>query len=542
MPVTESSTAPPSSDQSVRSYAVYRVILALLLVGLYWSGWGQAAFGIRYPTLYLSCSLGYLVVSLISLVPFKKVDYLLNAPALFATLLIDILAITLVTHASEGIDSGLGLLLITVVAAGSIFARGQLALLIAAMASIAIMVEHAISLFEFEPGSTNFTPAGILGILLFVTALIFRSLASRARNAQEIARTKTNQAEQLEELNEAIIRRMHTGIIVVSRANRIQLINNAAIRLLGGQKLGRPINVGQTLRVVQPLMKQLDRWRQYPWMRQEPFLLEDSDHELQANFAELESGHRDQTLIFLEDHRAIVQHAQQLKLSSLGRLTGSIAHEIRNPLGAISHASQLLEESDTENRFSKLTGIIQRHSQRVNMIVENIMDLSRQKTPKTQKILMPQWLKNFRSEYLDNQSNAGEIEIISDAAEIQVSFDPVHLGQVLNNLVDNALRFNHKHTGERKVTLKLVTASGAKLPYLDIIDNGPGISEKNAVNLFEPFFTTRHEGTGLGLYLAKELCELNSSTLSYHKNPEGGAIFRIEFTHPDRLLPRMKQQ
>ncbi len=541
MPASPSTTAPLiAPDQSLKSYAIYRVALALLLVGLCLSDWGQSAFGIRHPALFLSTSLGYLVIASASLAGFSRLNYLLNGPTLFFTLLVDILAITLITHASKGLDSGLGLLLITVVAAGSVFARGQLALLIAAMASLTIMVEQGISIFIYQE-SNNFMPAGILGILLFLTALIFRVLATRARTAQELALTKTSQAEHLLELNEAIIKRMQTGIIVVSRENQIQLINNAAIQLLGGQKLGRPINVGQTLRVIPELQQKLDQWRQYPWVRPESFSLQGSEQELQANFAEMESGYREQTLIFLEDHRAFVQHAQQLKLSSLGRLTGSIAHEIRNPLGAISHASQLLQESDTENKFTRLTDIIQRHSQRVNVIVENVMDLSRQKAPRTQKIMLSQWIKNFRADYLDNESNNGDIQIIADPGDIQVSFDPTHLSQVIHNLIDNALRYNEQQTGERAVTVQLYTDSGTQLPKLDVIDRGPGISEQNADRLFEPFFTTRHEGSGLGLYLAKELCELNLSPLSYHENPEGGAIFRIEFCHPDRLLPKTER-
>ena len=529
-------------DLLLRTYAAYRLVLALLLTGMFWLGWADRILDIRYPSLYLATLSGYLSITLVSLLLFKLARYQIRIPALFFTLLVDIFAITLLVHASNGLESGLGLLLITAVAAGSIFANGQLSLLIAAMASIAIMAESAISISEFQQSSRNLMPAGILGIFLFLTAFIFRLLVTRMRAAQTIAETQTSQAEQLQELNESIIKRMHTGIIVVSDDNRIQLINNAAIHLLGGQRLGRPLNVGQTLSIIPPLQQQLESWRVYPWARNPAFEIEHSDAELQANFAELEGGNSRQTLIFLEDNRMFAQHAQQLKLSSLGRLTGSIAHEIRNPLGAISHATQLIQENDTGNQHSRLTGIIRRHSRRVNQIIENVMQLSRQQTPESRKIWLQQWLNNFRKSYLDNESKVGEIAIITPGDDVFISFDLSHLEQVLHNLVDNGLRFSEEKTGRRKVSLVIGTDEETRLPYLDIVDEGPGIADNALEHLFEPFFTTSHEGSGLGLYLAKELCEVNSSLLIYHNNPEGGAVFRIEFPHPDRLLPKAERE
>ena len=549
MPIADrSSLVAPPSDNLLRVYTHYRLVLSALLFGLYKIGWAAEVLGTSSDTLYSITATSYLVLALLCWLLFKALDYRVNTPTLFLTLLFDITAITLITHSSGGLESGLGLLLLVVVAAGSIFVQGQLALLIAAMASIAVLTVNIAPIFRFASSSSQLFPAGLLGISLFTTALIFQVLTRRAQQAQSIAEVQTSQAEQLQKLNESIIKRMHTGIIVVSADDRIRLINGSAIQLLGGQKLGRPLNRGQNIHVVKPLFEQLERWRAYPWLRPPTFQVEGSPADIQANFTLLEGNtSRDQqTLVFLEDSKELSQYAQQLKLSSLGHLTGSIAHEIRNPLGAISHASQLLEENDTDNQHEKLIDIIQRHSHRINQIVESVMQLSQQKTPELQKVSLTQWLKAFRQDYLENHKMAGDIDIQAPRTEVLVSFDLTHLTQVLNNLVDNGLRFSEKKTGSRKIILAVKINPDSNLPYLDIIDYGPGINDEDLDHLFEPFYTTRHEGSGLGLYLARELCRVNYASLSYHNtpenHPEGGAIFRIEFPHPDRLLPRAERE
>ena len=541
---TRPSLIAPPPDNLLRLYTAYRLLLSALLYGIYALGGARDVLGTASPGLYSATALSYLVLATLFSLLFKLLAYRANTPTLLLTLLIDITAITLITHACGGLESGLSLLLLVVVAAGSLFLKGQLALLVAAMASLAVLTVNIAPIFRFSQTSGQLLQAGLLGILLFVTALIFQVLNRRAQQAQNIAEIQTSQAEQLQQLNESIIKRMHTGIIVVSADDRIRLINGSAIQLLGGQKLGRPLNRGQTLRAIKPLFEQLERWRAYPWLRTPTFQVEDSPADIQANFSALEGNTSQdrQTLIFLEDSRVLAQHAQQLKLSSLGRLTGSIAHEIRNPLGAISHASQLLQESDANEQQNKLVDIIRRHTVRVNQIVENVMQLSQQKPPELQKISLKNWLKGFREDYLENQKMAGSIDIRAPDEDIQVSFDLSHLSQILNNLADNALRFSEQQTGTREAVFNVSLNRQSGLPLLDIVDNGPGVTEDDQQHLFEPFFTTRHEGSGLGLYLARELCRVNYATLSYHNAPEGGAVFRIEFPHPDRLLPRVDRE
>jgi two-component system, NtrC family, sensor histidine kinase PilS len=531
----ETSTAP---DGLLKVYAYYRTILAALLLIMYLSGIAFKILGSEDHQLFLTTSSAYTSLCLLTLLYFRFNQSGPGIQLLFFMLLTDMVAITLMMHASGGLESGLGFLMLAIVAAGSIFVAGRLSLLLAAIASIFVMTETLTTILLLGRNQEAIFPAGILGILLFITALIFQMLTQRIRVAQAIASKRATESAQHQKLNESIVKRMHTGIIVVDSNDNIQLINSSAMQLLGGQQPGKPLGTNQTLRLIPPLFKQLERWRTYPWLRTPTFKATSSAQELQANFTSLHRGAAKQTLIFLEDTRTLAQHAQQLKLSSLGRLTGSIAHEIRNPLGAISHASQLLSEQPASESQTKLLDIIYRHCNRVNQIVDNVLQLSGQKPPAFQKLWLLQWLKKFRLEYLDGHQSLTVMEIGSDGTDTQIFFDPVHLTRILTNLVDNGMRFSNQEVSQYWIKLVISKDSNSSLPFLDVYDKGPGIPKKDQQHIFEPFFTTSHEGSGLGLYLAKELCEVNYASLNYFGDTPENSHFRVGFSHTERLLPR----
>ncbi|MEH6529086.1 MAG: ATP-binding protein [Porticoccus sp.] len=528
----------PAPDKLLKVYAYYRTILSATLLTMYLTGIAYNILGSDDPQLFLRITTAYTSLCILTLLYFRLNPSGPGIQLLFFMLLTDMVAITLMMHASGGIESGLGFLMLAVVAAGSILVAGRLALLLAATASIFVMTETFSTFLLLGKNQEAIFPAGILGILLFITALIFQTLTQRIRVAQAIASKKATESAQHQKLNESIVKRMHTGIVVVDSHDNIQLINSSAVQLLGGQQPGKPLGTNQTLRLVPPLFKQLERWRTYPWLRTPTFKAAPSTQELQANFTSLHQGIDKQTLIFLEDTRTLAQYAQQLKLSSLGRLTGSIAHEIRNPLGAISHASQLLSEQPSTDSQGKLIDIINRHCIRVNQIVENVLQLSRQKTPAFQKLWLLQWLKKFRMEYLDYHQPLTVIEIENNVNDTQIFFDPSHLTQILTNLVDNGIRFSEQSCDQRWVKLVVSKDPASNLPFLDLYDKGPGIPNSDQEKIFEPFFTTSHEGSGLGLYMAQELCKVNYASLNYFGDKPEDSHFRIGFSHTERLLPR----
>lgn len=525
-------------DTLLKVYAYYRTTLSAILLVMYLTGVAFKILGSVEPELFLGTASAYTSLCLLTLIYFRFNPSGPSIQLLFFMLLTDMVAVTLMMHASGGLESGLGFLMLAIVAAGSILVAGRLALLLAATASIFVMTETLTTTLLLGENKESIFPAGILGILLFITALVFQILTQRIRVAQTIASKKALESAQLQKLNESIVKRMHTGIIVVDNNDNIQLINGSAVQLLGGQQPGKPLGVNQTVRLIPPLFKQLERWRTYPWLRTPVFKANSTSQELQANFTALHQGTAKQTLIFLEDTRTLAQHAQQLKLSSLGRLTGSIAHEIRNPLGAISHASQLLSEQPYSEAQTKLLDMVNRNCIRVNQIVDNVLQLSRQKTPKFQKLWLRQWLKKFRIEYLGYQQPMTVMEIDSNGPDIQIFFDPSHLTQILTNLADNGIRFSEQSTNQKWIKLVISTDPTSHLPFLDIYDKGPGISKNDQEHIFEPFFTTSHEGSGLGLYLAQELCKVNYASLNYFSDTSENSRFRIGFSHTDRLLPR----
>ncbi|MDQ8035835.1 MAG: ATP-binding protein, partial [Pedobacter sp.] len=313
----------------------------------------------------------------------------------------------------------------------------------------------------------------------------------------------------------------------------VLLSNEAAQQLLG---FANPISIFSRMEDVSLLLDAACfAWQQNPQIRPIVFRNTPQGPEISASFAALNRHENNGAiLLFLEDTTQLNQQAQQMKLASLGRLTASIAHEIRNPLGAISHATQLLAESDViAGPDRRLLEIIEQHCRRMNGVVENVLSVSRRQPSLAQRFALQEWLLEFREEYL-HQPEPAEIGIRLKDKEMVIRFDPRQLHQVVHNLVMNGLRYSLQHSGKPRVLIEGGWLELNRQPYLDIIDFGPGIKAEQQAHLFEPFFTTEATGTGLGLYLSREICEANQARLDYIAR-EHGACFRITFAHPDRL-------
>lgn len=532
------------SSRALWFYQVYRLTLALFLLGIFLSSLAPNIIGSAHPMLYFYTAMVYVGMTSLDLAISSRQRFRLRAPHLLFILLTDITVQTLLMNASGGLQSGIGYVMLVTVAAGSIFFTGQLAILVAAMASIGIIAESASSFFLTTGEQNTLFPAGLLGMLLFLTSLIFQGLNRALRKAEQVATLESEQSAQLQELNELIISRMLTGILVVNANGTIELINQAAVQLLGGNRPEAPFKRGDNIRLEPVLANQLRNWNKFPWLLANPFIPRFGNTEVQASFKAIDQSDQRRTMIFLEDFRAASQQAQQLKLASLGRLTGSIAHEIRNPLGAISHASQLLAEfRDHDDATTRLTEIIAKQVRRVNLIVENVLQLSRRQDHNFQKIDLHSWLAHFANEYTETARQPPDIALDFSAETISTSFDPIHLQQVLTNLMDNAIRYSTLTTGTPWVGLRTRLGGIDKLPTLDVLDLGPGVPEQDRNKLFEPFFTTSSEGSGLGLYIARELCEINYATLKYEPpNETEAGFFRISFVHPGKILERSEHE
>lgn len=521
----------------LRIYAWYRLLLSLLLVGLFALQSLLPMLGSSNPPLFLATSLGYLVTT-ISAVIFLALPRRQVAPFSLILLLVDVLVLTLMTHASGGLNTQLSMLFLVTIAAGNILLSGRLGALIAAVAALGILYEQFyFSLSYDEPVSiVALLQSSILGVSFFAVAMFSQLIVQRMRQGEDLAESRARDIADLQHLNEQIIRRLRTGILAVNAERRILLSNNASQQLLG---LAEPIPAFSELAEVSLLLDgSLHAWQANPGMRAIPFKNTAESPEITVNFARLspKTGNNGPMLLFLEDNSLLAQQAQKLKLGSLGRLTASIAHEVRNPLGAISHATQLLAESPViTGGDRRLLEIIEQHCRRVNSIIENVLSVSRRQPSHPQIFELEEWLLQFREDFLGSARQDAEIEIRPPEPGLLVRFDPEQLRQVLTNLVGNGLRYSIKHSGRAWVHLEAGRLDPIALPYVDVIDCGPGVPTDERHHLFEPFFTTESQGTGLGLYLSREICEANQSRLDYIPSSQG-ACFRITFAHPDRLM------
>ncbi|HEX7764154.1 MAG TPA: ATP-binding protein, partial [Cellvibrio sp.] len=503
------------------------------------------------PHLFFYCSIGYTAINFITLVVMWRVKYAPSQTKLFGSLLIDVVAISLLMHASGGATSALGYLLLIAIAAGGIMLRERISLFLAAITTIVVIGEGAYRFVILTQDSKAVFTSGILSALAFLTALLFQHLTKKVRLSYAEAEAQAKQAAHLQKLAQLIVERMRTGILVLNDQLTIELHNHAALKLLGTNSDSIE---NLSLSEFPELYKKHQSWQRHS-NDHSPFLKIDGDtpNQIKVNFAYLEPDKTNEVLIFLEDVRSLNQQAQQLKLASLGRLTASIAHEIRNPLGAISHASQLLGESPQLPQSElRLLDIINNHSRRVNQIIENILQLSRRRPTQTLPINLREWIPAFIRDYKAGKSNGQQLEIalleknlrdsrseshnrnILKVGALEAKFDTSQLGQVLSNLCDNGLRYSTKKTGRPDLRLEIGVDIGHYQPYIRVIDYGPGISDDNAKHLFEPFFTTENTGSGLGLYICKELCEANQAIISYTRTSQGESCFHLQLAHPEK--------
>ena len=517
------------THQTIRIYFYYRLILSVLLYLLYVSEFADSAMGKSNPELFEWTSITYIGLCILSFFVFPIRKLARSSKRITMLLLADLFALVVLIHASNGIASGLGYLLLVTAATSSIFVRAQIALAFAALITFFIFGETLSYGLRSSELTKELFSAGILGIFIFLTSITFLYLTNRIRTSTEAAEEQKSYALHLQKLAQHIVERMRTGIAVVDDENTIELINESAL-----QMLNLPTNenyVGLNLSNISTFGKTSDQHsRSNDKIREtKPGL------EVRIGTGTLDAGGVKRTILYLEDYRSIIQHAQQLKLASLGRLTASIAHEIRNPLGSISHAAQLLSESPHIHKDdTRFLEIILQNCNRVNQIIENTSVLSRRKEPKPETINLHTWLTKFIDEYVSN--NACKIKLFVKNRDAKVKMDASNLRQILINLLDNGRRYSKQVIDEEQLIVEIGHDERDDTSYINVIDFGPGIPKEKQDSVFEPFYTTDKEGSGLGLYICKELCEINQATLSYNFDEDTHSCFKLSFPHNQRMI------
>lgn len=513
----------------LRLYHLYRVAIGLVLVLLVSSDLHNDLMRMANPAAFRYGAWLYLIFNIVIAVLLQNPKRELPVLALA---LMDVTLLAALFYFAGGTPSGIGNLLIVAVAIANILLHGRVGFFIAAVAATGLIYLTFYLSLSDPAASSQYVQAAALGTLCFAAALLVQGLTRRLQISETLARQRAEEVANLEALNALILQRMRTGIIVLDARERVLLANQGALELLGQQSL-----TGERLAPRCPeLIKGLQQWRDNPTLRPRNFKATPDGATLQPSFASLQHGKNQDTLVFLEDTSQIAQKAQQLKLASLGRLTASIAHEIRNPLGAISHAAQLLQESEALDAADlRLTQIIQDHSRRMNLVIENVLQLSRRRQAEPQLLDLKYWVHRFASEFRGTLPPGQSVHVETRGSSLQTRMDPNQLIQVLTNLVQNGLRYSGQKHGHAQVWLQVSRDEPSDLPVLEVLDDGPGVPREQLQNIFEPFFTTESKGTGLGLYISRELCESNQARLDYRERDEGGSCFRIVFAHPRKL-------
>lgn len=508
---------PQSFWASLNYFNIYRLIVAsvfLLAIAAYprTSGLGSQSLG-----LFVWTSLAYWLLAVFFYGALKKLRLNFNLH-LMLQVSVDILALTLMMYASGGGRSGLAVMLLVVLAGAGLVGQGRLTLFFAAMATVAVLLEQGYRVLALGADSADFVQTGILCIGFFGTAISARMLAKRVIATEELARQRgIDLANQLS-VSERVIRDMHDGVLVVDAEERVRQFNPQAEVLLGVQAPGRPDLASFSAALAEGLRALGRGLGEVATMLRVP----GSGRLLRVRY--VRAGQGGDVLIYLEDLGRIQAQAQQFKLAALGRLTANIAHEIRNPLSAISHAAELLREERRADKQDRLSRIINDNTQRVERLVRDVLELGKRDRAEPESIRLMRFLESFLDEFSVRGKGERQVFALEGAPEAVLFFDRAHLNQVLWNLLANALR--HCSRGPASVRIVVRDNPSAGRAELHIIDDGEGIGEQARGKIFEPFFTTHGEGTGLGLYIARELCEANGAVLEWVGN-DPGAHFRV---------------
>lgn len=493
-------------------YMYYRLLLSGMLFFAYWLLRDTVWLPSTFEPLQFYVLIGvYVILTMLSWVAswgLQQEQY-----SSTAVLLLDVLLLNGLAYVAGGPVSGLHILALVPIALGGMLLTLKTAFFVAAISSILLVYTTFIVDIASAP------QAAAMGIIEFITVALVGYLRVRLSKSEELAQAQKIDIEELQHLNQLVIDRLRTPIIVVTRSAMIKL-QNASAQSICLQSTSQ--------KLTGPIQHELDQWLQCGQQPEHEIAVNEDFPSVSVSFKSLTEASNSDVMIFMEDSRTMAQQAQQLKLASLGRLTASIAHEIRNPLSAIRHAEQLLAEADYLSEPDKqLLSMIERNCQRVDGIINNVLQLGRKQSVESERFALNPLLETLVSDYKSRHADT-TFELLQPS-QLEVRFDQSQLLQLLGNLLDNAIRHA---SAPKTVKISAGAVDATDQPYIDIIDSGDGPNDEVRRQLFEPFFTTESKGTGLGLYICRELAISNKAELSCIADGQGH--FRILFSHPDQ--------
>ena len=499
----------------------------------------------------------YVLLSLILLGLFYTVGKHIRRQLAFG-LALDVIILSLLLYTSGAPDLQLTMLYMVVVAASFMLLHGSQALIITLLAIIFVIYQQFFYAIANSMSLANLGSALLMSASFLAVGGLSWSISQRLVQLEKVAVRHAKEVERLNSINQEVISQMVNGVIVIDD-KQVVLANLAAYQLLSipsrHDNQSKPVaafeqQLGQQHLQLFNACLSVAAGLTRTFIYELPAVANSSIiGKLRVDIIPLKD---DSKLIILEDLRREQASAQQLKLASLGQLTASIAHEIRNPLAAISQASQLLiedvieSEMDNDNALSpfanndinsQMTGnhelykMIFSQTKRVNRIIEDVLKLSRQQTANQQTIILADWMPVF----LDNYFKGHDV-FLHVLTQPTISFDIHQLEQVLINLINNGLRYSSYAHPHAFVEIEIYCADNDVI--IDVLDGGTGVNADDLSALFNPFFTTEQSGTGLGLYLSQAFCEANQARLLYVPEHQK-TCFRLIFpaVHNDIVSP-----
>lgn len=505
--------------KSLRYFNLYRFAVAALLF------FPALLYPTAFPILSPHQSLQHLVLAAVYLLSTAMsviVAYCHRRHSnmqLTASVLVDVLIMTLLIGVGGGLGSGLGSMLLVTLAGAGLVGQGRLVLFYAATATLAVLLEQSYRALQHDLDAAGFFHAGVLSAGFFAVAVSARLLARRVIANEELARQRGIDLSNQTLVSQRAIEEMQDGVLVLRNDRRVRQSNPRARQLLALRDANEIL-----LAECSPELEQgFVDWGQGGSEAAVLVRVPASGAQLRARFVRTESTESD-VLVFLEDMGRLREQAQQLKLAALGRLTANIAHEIRNPLSAISHAGELLREERRGEMHERLLRIVRDNTQRLERIVTDVLELGRRDRIYSELINLREALPPVVEEHLVNERLPADVVRIEVSGPAVLCFDRSHFHQVLSNLLGNALRHSQRTAGS--VRLVVCPATSDVQVELHVIDDGEGVGAACREQIFEPFFTTHNRGTGLGLYIARELCDANGAQLELQWSGLG-ADFRL---------------
>ena len=515
---------------------LYRLLVPLALLALQVLASPAWVPVTAHPQLFLGACIAYFTAALLLIIA-RRLEWTSLRIVALVNASVDALAIAFILYAAGGVASGLGILLVLPVFALAVLADRRDAFLIASVAALAVLAQQALSVLTDATPATDYATAGLLGAVLFATSLATWPIAHRLRESDALVRRRELDLANLAQLSQYIVQHLRESIIVIDAQDRIRLINESAAEILGDKSAFPDALIGEAS---PRLMFLLESWRKGTGDSgsvapvDPTFVAADGARVIRPHFAALGSASPGPVLIFLEDTSILAEKVQQSKLAALGRLSASIAHEIRNPVGAMSHAGQLLAESPSlTSDDRRLTEIIRANATRVSGIIDNVQRLSRREPARLERLTLSAWTEEFQAEFCDTMQLPRDRLEVSSTHDIEVSADPDQLRQILWNLCENALKHAVQDDPARSIELRYGRMVPSTRRFLEVADRGEGVRPEIAERMFEPFFSSGR-GTGLGLFLARELAQANGATLLYEPRVGGGSVFRLVFAERRR--------